>query len=270
MLPNINLFGKTITWYTIAVLTGIFIVLIFQQIYTKKIGHDEVFMLYILLFGSIGAFAGGHILYAITMYKQLISFISNPENFSNFKTIINNLASIFGGSVFYGGLLGGIFSAYLYMRKKKFDLDPYIGIGALCIPLFHGFGRIGCFLSGCCYGIESTFGIDLKYSPVPGCSGVLRFPVQLIESGCNFIIFFLLLFLFNKKIISGRKTLISYLMLYSIIRFVLEFFRGDWYRGFIGPLSTSQIISIAVFVVCLIALLFNIQKKKNKSISVEN
>ena len=99
MLPDINLFGKTITWYTIAVLTGIFVVLIFQQIYTKKIGHDEVFMLYILLFGSIGVFAGGHILYAITMYKQLISFISNPENFSNFKTIINNLASIFGGSV---------------------------------------------------------------------------------------------------------------------------------------------------------------------------
>ena len=95
------------------------------------------------------------------------------------------------------------------MRKKKFDLDPYIGIGALCIPLFHAFGRIGCFLSGCCYGIETTFGIDLKYSPVPGCSGVLRFPVQLIESGCNFIIFFLLLFLFNKKILNMMRILLK-------------------------------------------------------------
>lgn len=76
-------------------------------------------MLYILLFGSIGAFAGGHILYAITMYKQLISFISNPENFSNFKTIINNLASIFGGSVFYGGLLGGIFRLIYTCEKRN-------------------------------------------------------------------------------------------------------------------------------------------------------
>ena len=205
MLPDISIFGKTITFYTISALVGILTVFAFSQIYAKKKGHDEIFMLFILLFSTIGVLIGSHFLYAITMSKYIVAFFENIKSISSFKETLEWFITIFGGSVFYGGLLGGIFVAYLYMRKKKdLDLDPYIGIGTLCIPLFHTFGRIGCFLSGCCYGIESSFGLYFNHSPAPGCAGVCRFPVQLIESSCNLLLFIVLFTLYNKKEFLGK------------------------------------------------------------------
>ena len=129
MLPDVNIFGKKITFYAISVLIGIFVVLAFSQIYTKKKGHDEIFVLFILLLSTIGVLIGSHLLYAITMYKYIVTFFQHIKSISSFKETLDWLITIFGGSVFYGGLLGGILVAYLYMRRKKdIDLDPYIGI----------------------------------------------------------------------------------------------------------------------------------------------
>lgn len=265
MLPDVNIFGKKITFYAISVLIGIFVVLAFSQIYTKKKGHDEIFVLFILLLSTIGVLIGSHLLYAITMYKYIVTFFQHIKSISSFKETLDWLITIFGGSVFYGGLLGGILVAYLYMRRKKdIDLDPYIGICTLCIPLFHTFGRIGCFLSGCCYGIECEHGLYFNHSSAPGCAGVCRFPVQLVEAGCNLLLFIILFLLYNKKRISGKTTFKLYLILYAMIRFCLEFLRGDEYRGFVGLVSTSQFISlIIVITVILLELVKKLMKKRN-------
>ena len=271
MLPDVSIFGKTITFYAISALIGILVVFAFSQIYTKKKGHDEIFMLFILLFSSIGIMVGGHLLYAITMSKYIIAFFQIIDSISSFKDILDWLFTIFGGSVFYGGLLGGILVAYLYMRKKKdIDLDPYIGIGTLCIPLFHTFGRIGCFLSGCCYGIECEYGLYFNHSTAPGCAGVCRFPVQLVEAGCNLLLFIVMFILYNKKRISGKSTFKLYLVSYATIRFCLEFLRGDEYRGFVGLISTSQFISLIIIFVVILFELVNKLIRKRKTIKNES
>ncbi len=265
MLPDVNLFGKHISFYAISALIGFLVVFAFHQIYCKKKEYDEIFMLFLLLFSMIGVVVGGHLLYAITMHKYIIAFFKNINTIDSFKTVMDYLITIFGGNVFYGGLLGGIFVAAIYLRKRKFNVDPYIGVGTLCIPLFHTFGRIGCFLSGCCYGIECDFGFYFNYSSAPDCSGVRRFPVQLVEALFELLIFITLFILFDKKKISGKMTFIGYMVSYSIARFFLEFLRGDTYRGHIGVLSTSQFISILILSFFIIYLIVSVIRSKYKT-----
>ena len=269
MLPDIEFNGRSISFYAIAALVGILVVLAFILIYTKKKGHDEVFMLFLLLFGSIGIVIGGHLLYAITVFDRIIAFFQNIKTVNSFQLFIDWMVSIFGGSVFYGGLLGGMFAAWLYARKQKFDLDPYIGIGAICIPMFHTFGRIGCFLGGCCYGLPWEYGIDLAYSHAPGCAGVKRFPIQLVESLFCLILCLVLFYLFEKKHWKGKNILITYLLAYPIARFIIEFFRGDEYRGFFLGLSTSQIISVLIILITLGYIVYEKWFKKEKTPPVD-
>ena len=120
--------------------------------------------------------------------------------------------------------------------------------------MFHAFGRIGCFLGGCCYGIECDFGFVYENALVESANGVRRFPVQLVESGFEFLLFALILFMFIKGI-QKHRLFLWYLFIYSIGRFILEIFRGDEYRGFVGFLSTSQFISVFIFAVSLILLI---------------
>lgn len=251
MLPDFELFGKKISLYNLCALIGILIVFAFSQIYTKKKKHDEIIMLFLLLYAAIGVIVGGHLLYAITMFDYFKTIFNNPIITRDFNEFVKWGVSVFGGSVFYGGLLGGIFTSFIFIKNQRKDMDSYIGIGTLCIPLFHFIGRIGCFLSGCCYGVESSFGFDLKYSSAPDCAGVIRFPVQLLEASLNLIIFIILLYMDYKKKLSGKKILLYYLISYSSARFLLEFLRGDSYRGFVGAFSTSQIISMIIFTFCI-------------------
>ena len=75
-----------------------------------------------------------------------------------------------------------------------------------------------------------------------------RFPVQLVEAGCNLILFAILFLLYDKNKISEKNTFKVYLFSYAIIRFLSEFLRGDEYRGFVGLLSTSQFISVLIII----------------------
>ena len=144
------------------------------------------------------------------------------------------------------------------MRRTRFNPDRFhlnqLPMYAVLVPLFHAFGRVGCFLGGCCYGIESEFGFTTHTNTnIPSINGVNRFPVQLLESGCNLIIFFILLTLFRKRIMEKRLIWI-YLLIYPVVRFCDEFLRGDVYRGFLLGLSTSQWVSIILFGVAVVVL----------------
>lgn len=107
-----------------------------------------------------------------------------------------------------------------------------------------GFGRIGCFLAGCCYGQEtsSPLGITFTYSDFAP-NGVSLIPTQEISSLLNFLNFFILINIAKKKKAEGQVGGF-YLIFYSIGRFILEFYRGDLERGNVGSLSTSQFIAI--------------------------
>ena len=115
------------------------------------------------------------------------------------------------------------------------------------VALAQGFGRIGCFLAGCCYGMptHSHFAIvfhDSDFAP----NNIPLVPTQLISSGLDFLHCLLLLYA-AKKCKKQGQVVSLYLICYSLGRFVLEFFRGDLNRGAVGSLSTSQFISLFIF-----------------------
>ncbi len=129
---------------------------------------------------------------------------------------------------------------------------PLVQPGSSSHSLFHIFGRIGCFLGGCCYGLPSAWGVVYRYSPVAEANGLVRFPVQLVEAAWNLVLFLLLAWL------QRRGSPICCPCIWSSIppaRFLLEFFRGDAYRGILLGLSTSQWISLFLFPAALYALL---------------
>lgn len=261
MIENFELFGKTITPYAVCVLIGILVAGFYACKTAKKRGYDDNDMIVLLLISMVGVLIGGHILYGIVNFSLLKELILNIGTIST-KEIIIYVFYTFGGSVFYGGLIGGIIAGAIYIKCKKFNFIEYSDMLAPVIPLFHAFGRIGCFLSGCCYGIQCNIGFVYKYSIIEQANNVRRFPVQLLESEINFVLFLFLNKMLKQNKFKG-KLLYLYLLLYSFARFCLEFLRGDEARGFVFCFSTSQFISIIIFVIaCVLLIKYKIQNNK--------
>src|SRR5690606_24534903 len=126
---------------------------------------------------------------------------------------------------------------------KAFD----VMMPALCIA--HMFGRFGCFSAGCCYGLPTDGPFGVKFGPESLVDqiyhGVAIHPTQLYEAFALLLIFCGLVFLRGRKLFSGQVGL-TYIMVYSVVRSIIETFRGDIIRGFVIEdwLSTSQFISL--------------------------
>jgi phosphatidylglycerol:prolipoprotein diacylglycerol transferase len=249
MFPFITIIGRTVGMYQITMLAGIFAAGIYVCRLCTKNGHDDSDGINFLLLSSIGVFAGGHILYSIVNYQVFIQAVKNISSINSIENLLNVVYHIWGGNVFYGGLLGGILSTIIIFKKKP-QYRYLLDFAVPAIPLFHFFGRIGCFFAGCCFGIESSFGFTFHHSIVEEANGINRFPVQLLEAFVNLLLFFLLDFIRRKNIFK-ENLIYLYLLFYSVARFFIEFLRDDAYRGFFFVFSTSQIISILIF--CFIA-----------------
>lgn len=242
MIPSFEIFGRTIYTYAVIAIIGMIAAGFFICRRAGKAGLDVNRLLVAMTLALVGAFVGMHLLYGLTNVKYFHMF----AEVTDIKSFIETILTLFGGSVFYGGLLGGIAAALIYFKRTKLPLGEYADIIAPGVPLFHGISRVGCFLAGCCYGIESKIGFVYHKSPIETANGVCRFPVQLLETVCNMLIFLLLWKLqASKKLKGGLFPL--YLMLYAVVRFFDEFLRGDTMRGFVGAISTSQFISILMF-----------------------
>lgn len=257
MFPGFELFGRYITSYQLMAILGGFAAGFFACLQYKKKTSDFLPMLITLLFSVIGVLVGGTILYGITNIAEWHT-IFEVQNLNEFIVAV---ATVFGGSVFYGGLLGGMAVAAIVIKRNKYPSELVTDCAAPAVALFHAFGRIGCFLGGCCYGIESDFGFIYENALVTSANGVRRFPVQLFESGFELILFGVLWFMLHKGILKG-KLIYIYLLVYPVGRFILEFFRGDEYRGFLFGLSTSQNISILLIVVVTTTLIVKHFKKQ--------
>ena len=163
--------------------------------------------------------------------------------------------------VFYGGFIGAMVVTLILLRAKKLKTLPVLDVLAPSVALGQAFGRIGCYLHGCCYGVpvhagawygcvypsETYFHLE-KGQPV----GVINFtagtplwPTQLVSSGDLFCIFIILSFFFRRQRRSGEVTALL-MLLYSVERFIIEFFRGD--TRLPGQLSQAQWISIGIFI----------------------
>ena len=221
----------TVYGYGLMIGIGIVAAYLLVEYLAKKKNLDAEPVFGLTIFSVIGGFAGSKLLYTLT---RLGDIIQDPS-------VIKDVAS---GWVVYGGIIGGILTAVIFCKIKKMEFLRYLDIALPAVAMAQGFGRIGCFLAGCCYGQETdgwcavTF-TDSAYAP----NGIPLVPTQLISSGLDFLLFAVLLFLLFKLKAPGQVGGV-YLILYSIGRFTLEFYRGDLIRGSVGTLSTSQFISI--------------------------
>lgn len=148
-----------------------------------------------------------------------------------------------GGYVWYGGLVGALLTAVVYFRRRpELNALQYSDAFAPAIMVGAALGRLGCFLSGCCYGVPTELPWGVAF---PATEGVPVHPTQLYDAGFAAAFGLFLLWRFPKRRFDGEN--ISLLLVgYPVARFITESFRGDPERGHLGPLSTSQIISVAV------------------------
>lgn len=212
---------------------------------TKQDGNDFIVL---EAYGILGGFVGAKLLYLIVSAKEIDwSQITDLKYFNQLMQ---------GGFVFYGGLVGGICVVILAGRLHRIQTRGYITNFIFLVPLIQGFGRVGCFLAGCCYGIPYD-GIGAVVFPENSYAlpGVKLFPVQLVETVILLIISAVLAFWRYRK--NSVHVLELYFILYGIARFVLEFFRYDTIRGQFVGLSTSQWISILLIVIACVILLKN-------------
>lgn len=151
------------------------------------------------------------------------------------------------GYVFYGGLLACLAVAIMYFRSRP-HLDAWLFSDAFAPAVMVGafLGRMGCFLAGCCYGVptQGPMGVKFPHLPEP------VHPTQLYDASVALVLGVVLLWRFPRRRFDGENITLL-LMAYPLLRGITESFRGDPERGAFGPLSTSQWISIPLFLVGL-------------------
>ena len=201
-----------------------------------------------------------------------------------------------GGLVFYGGFIAGFIAECIYakwpairrklgMKEKKpadgeeprkcISILALLDILGPAMALAHAFGRISCFMQGCCFGkpAPSWFSFAVQFPPaspaayrypslITGGSEPV-FPVQLFESAGNILMCAILLFLLRKRKYTGTIGGI-YLVLYGVMRFLLEFMRGDHTDSILG-LTPSQFIAVAIAIPCGIVVFFTALKLGRKN-----
>ena len=238
----------TIHGYGLMIGLGFLISVLWAAAEAKKAGLSADHITSIALWTLVIGVLGGKLLFIIVEFK---TFISAP---------LSVLGS--SGFVVYGGIITGVLTIIGYCLIKKISVGDYIDMIASFVPLNQAFGRVGCFLAGCCYGRET----DAWYGVIfpEGClapAGVKLVPTQLIMAAGDLAIFIILYVLRTKKILSGGRLAAAFLTMYSVGRFAVEFLRND-YRGSIGFLSTSQFIALWIFAIGVIFLVISGRKHK--------
>ncbi len=244
MFANISILGKTIPAYSIAAAAGV----IAAVCYTKqRVKHNyyadlDKYLELEIVCALTGTAIGAKLLYVLIEYKHILRDVST---YGISRTLHSYLV---GGFVFYGGLIGCVAAVYIFCRSSKAPFSHSLQIVIPAIPLAHCLGRIGCFVTGCCFGIETHSFLYVVYSQSQYApNGVHLVPVQLMES-LYAAILFLVLHRDSGKHVPGHTMLGKYCIAYGTGRFLLEFLRGDGYRGYLGMLSVSQVLSLIIII----------------------
>ena len=186
----------------------------------------------------------------------------------NFDSYKNNLFDIFkiwsGGLVFFGGFILAVVATLVYLNYRKLNVWLTADVIVPGIALGHSLGRVGCLFAGCCYGKTCDLPIAINFTHPQSLAPLhtALYPTQIYMVLSNLTLFFILLGVTKNKKFHGQ-VFIVYIMLYSLFRFIIEFFRGD-FRGdfFLASISLSQGIGITVSVVACI-LLIKLSKSAN-------
>lgn len=267
-----NIYGTPIPSYytiiTLAIFVGIFIYLHFAKLFklNEKLSIDSAIIVLLTAFPGARLF---HVLFEMPEF-----YLKNPSKI---------FAVWEGGFVFYGSVIIPILALLIFLLAKKQLNKLFILTDAFVIALSMGsfIGRWACFFQGCCYGrVAENLPWAVKFHDHLGSAplGVWLHPTQLYMSFYNLLIFVILLFVYKyfyrdnllkrtnevsfTKIKFGMLTFV-YFILYSMSRFVIEYYRADFRGDFFKPyLSTSQFISLIMSFLSLLFLRFIYKKNK--------
>ncbi len=259
MLPTITVFGLTIPMYGPLILIGCVLGL-FVAVYLpvrRDLKKQDIF--FCALYALIGVIVGAKLLYlAISLPSLIEAHAQVPWTLSDINALFTH------GFVFYGGFIGAVLGIFIYSKQYRLSFWHLADSMIPSVPLIHAIGRIGCFCAGCCYGraMDPPWGVYFRAdSAAP--QNVALFPVQLLESAFNFVLF-ILLFRYSRKPRADRQITGLYIACYGVLRFILEYFRGDGDRGMFWIFSTSQWISLILVPIGLY-LLLNARKCNDKT-----
>lgn len=203
--------------------------------------------------------------------SKILLIVTDWDYYRQHPGALFSLSTLQSAGVFFGGLLLALVACAWYFRRKNLPPWKTADLFAPGLALGHAIGRLGCFSAGCCYGRDTHVPWAVIFTDpsahvqtdVP-LNRPLH-PTQLYEAVAEAIIFLFLLWLRRRKSFDGQVVLM-YLILYSISRFGIEFYRADE-RGslFGGLLSTSQFISLLLLPAAVIVLVLRSRSKVQSS-----
>lgn len=216
----------------------------------------------LIFYSAVAGILGGKAVFVFTYWKDL-----GPDFTSRAAFVFRSFQY---GFVFYGGLAAGAAAFWYYCRRRKLDFLKTADHFAPALPLAHGFGRLGCFLAGCCFGRPAGDAPGVVFSD-PRCEvpklllGVPLHPVQLYEAAGNFLIFAGLHLLSRRPGAARGSVFAAYIASYAALRFSVEFLRGDDRGGSWLGLSPAQLLS-AVFAVSAVFIFIGTRKNAKPDI----
>ncbi len=232
----------TLRWYGLMVALGFLAAHSFFRHRAPRAGLDENTASNLLFLLFVSGLVGARIYYVVWFWQT--DFASN---------LWEILMIQHGGLVFYGGLFGGLTALVLWSRATGRALAPVADALAPPLALAQAFGRMGCFMNGCCHGSPC----DLPWAVCPQAplevAGIPIHPTQLYELFGLLIIVIALLVIERLRRRPGQVVL-SYVLLYSMLRFVVEFFRGDVPHAILGRFTLAQAVCAGLFIIAWIAL----------------
>jgi len=230
--------------YGVLLATGVIVGLWTLRVRADRAGMDGAHLVDFALWLVIWALLGAKLLLVVV---ELPRYIAHPAEL---------LGMVRAGGVFLGGFIAAVIAAFILLRRYKLPALASLDVIAPSLALGHTIGRIGCLMAGCCWGGRCNLPWALTYTnPIAADNlgtplNVPLHPFPIYASLFNFGLYLFLAALWKRRPAAGR-VFATYLVLYGIGRFLLEWTRGDVARGFVlgGVLSTSQLISIVLIAI---------------------
>lgn len=232
--------------YGLMLVLAVISVLILVRMEVKRKGFEAGLSYELLFYFVVSGIVGGRLLYVVLNWAEFSHDISKV--FAMGK----------GGFAFFGGLLVGILVLLVFAKARKLPIGSLLDILAPGLALGEAIARIGCFLNGCCYGYPTSSFLGIEF---PRVFGGPRHPTQLYQFFVCLSIFVVLMCL-RKKIKTPGNLFWLYVLLYSVGRFVVEFFRDETQK--IGGLTYSQVIVVTSFLAASLVLVSSFRKMIKK------
>ncbi|PYP85298.1 MAG: prolipoprotein diacylglyceryl transferase [Blastocatellia bacterium AA13] len=202
---------------------------------------------------------GLYIFASALLGSKLLMIVTEWDDYAGNWRRIFSLDLLSSAGVYFGGFLAALITSVVLMKVWKLPWRKTADAFAPGVALGHAIGRLGCFAAGCCWGKPTTSAIGVRFTEkaheltgVPIDSALI--PTQVIEMAANLAIFVFLLWLRKRRAFAGQ-VVFAYIMIYSMARFTIEFWRDDP-RGYVLGVSTSQFISALLFPISLVLLIY--------------